>query len=111
MKRFMTRRVAAVAALVAVVGAVGGGVAVAGGANEDSEQGITGPALAKASAAALAHLGEGRVTGTEVEDEESLYEVEVTLADGVEVDVQLDAGFNVVGSENDANEQEGSNDN
>ncbi|MDH3518094.1 MAG: hypothetical protein OEM66_04140, partial [Acidimicrobiia bacterium] len=52
-----------------------------------------------ASAAALAHLGEGRVTETEVGDEESLYEVEVTLADGSQVDVQLDDQFRVVGTE------------
>ena len=49
--------------------------------------------------AALAFTGEGRVTGTEVGDEESYYEVEVTLDDGSEVDVQLDKNFEVVGSE------------
>ena len=49
-----------------------------------------GPALDKASAAALEHTGEGRVTETEVGDEESYYEVEVTLDDGSQVDVQLD---------------------
>ena len=45
------------------------------------------------------HTGEGRVTETEVGDEESYYEVEVTLDDGSQVDVQLDRSFNVVGSE------------
>ena len=39
----------------------------------------------------------GAVTGTEVEDEESYYEVEVTLDDGTQVDVQLDESFAVVG--------------
>ena len=58
---------------------------------------ITGEALAKASQAALAFTGGGTVTGTEVGDEESLYEVEVTLADGSQVDVQLDEDFEVVG--------------
>jgi uncharacterized membrane protein YkoI len=38
------------------------------------------------------------VTETEVDDEESYYEVEVTLDDGSQVDVQLDRSFNVVGS-------------
>ena len=33
------------------------------------------------------------MTGTEVDDEESIYEVEVTLDDGRQVDVQLDADF------------------
>jgi hypothetical protein len=49
------------------------------------------------------------VTDTEVGDEESLYEVEVTRDDGGQVDVQLDAGFNVVGGEADS-ETEGSGD-
>jgi uncharacterized membrane protein YkoI len=62
---------------------------------------ITGDPLARASAAALAHTGGGRVTGTEVDDEESYYEVEVTLDDGRQVDVQLDRAFNVVGGESD----------
>ncbi len=35
---------------------------------------------------------------TEVGDEESYYEVEVTLEDGSAVDVQLDESFNVVSS-------------
>jgi hypothetical protein len=38
------------------------------------------------------------VTGTEVGDEESYYEVEVTLDDGRQVDVQLDESFAVVSS-------------
>jgi uncharacterized membrane protein YkoI len=60
-----------------------------------------GDALTKASAAALAHTGGGEVTETEVGDEESKYEVEVTLDNGSQVDVQLDENFNVVGSEGD----------
>lgn len=62
---------------------------------------ITGPNLEKASAVALDHLGDGRVTETEIEDEESYHEVEVTLSVCSQVDVQLDEGFNVVGSEQD----------
>jgi hypothetical protein len=83
--------------------AVGGaGYAVAGGADDDAtDTSITGSALDKASAAALDHTGEGRVTETEVGDEESYYEVEVTLEDGSQVDVQLDEDFNVVGDEAD----------
>jgi hypothetical protein len=76
------------------------------GGGDDSEGPITGNALEKASAAALAHTGGGRVTDTEVGDEESLYEVEVTLDDGSQVDVQLDADFNVVGSENERGEDD-----
>ena len=39
-------------------------------------------------------------------DEESVYEVEVTRADGSQVDVQLDAGFDVVGSEDDGGDED-----
>ena len=80
----------------------GASYAVAGGADDDAtDTPITGSDLDRASAAALEHTGEGRVTETEVGDEESLYEVEVTLDDGSQVDVQLDEQFNVVGSEAD----------
>jgi hypothetical protein len=78
--------------------AAGTGIAVAGG-GDDSEAPIKGSDLEQASAAALAHTGEGTVSDTEVGDEESLYEVEVTLDDGSQVDVQLDRDFNVVGDE------------
>lgn len=66
---------------------------------------ITGDALSIASAAALAHTGSGKVTQTEVNDEESYYEVEVTLKNGKQVDVQLDEKFNFVGEKVD-NESE-----
>jgi hypothetical protein len=99
----MTRRTRIIIAGAGVVAVVGGGagIAAAGGGviGDDDEAPIEGPALERASAAALEHTGEGHVSGTEVGDEESYYEVEVTLADGSEVDVQLDEDFNVVGSE------------
>ena len=102
----MHRRTRALIAVAAVAGAVaaGTGVAAASGAFDDGETdtSITGQALRKASDVALEHTGGGRVTGTEVGDEESMYEVEVTLVDGRQVDVQLDEGFTVVGSEHDA---------
>jgi uncharacterized membrane protein YkoI len=103
--------VAAVAALAI------GGTAIAnnvGGSDDDgSDKAITGTALDKASAAALAHTGGGKVTETEAGDEEGAYEVEVTMPDGSQVDVHLDKSFHVVnqsadndGSGNDAGEQE-----
>jgi hypothetical protein len=89
---------------------VGGGSLLAA-TGDDSETPITGDALSKASAAALEETGEGRVTDTEVGDEESYYEVEVTLEDGSQVDVQLDDEFNVVGSSaDDEREDEGNDD-
>jgi uncharacterized membrane protein YkoI len=80
--------------------AAGSGVAVAANQSDD-EHPITGDALDRASQAALEYTGGGRVTETESGDEESLYEVEVTLDDGRQVDVQLDAQFKVVASETD----------
>ena len=103
-----TKFIAAGAAALAIA-AGGTGIAVAGGSDDDSgdsERAITGTALEQAEAAALAHTGEGEVTETEVGDEESLYEVEVTLDDGSETDVQLDKSFDVVGSESDAGESD-----
>jgi len=85
------------AAAVMVTAATG----VAAANQQDSDTPITGPALEQASEAALNHIGEGTVTETEVGDEESMYEVEVTLADGTQIDVQLDEEFHVVGTESD----------
>jgi hypothetical protein len=107
-ERSMSRSITAkLAAGVVALAAVGGGVAIAAGGDDDAtERPIAGAALERAKAAALAHTGEGKVTGTEVGDEESYYEVEVTLADGSQVDVQLDENFNVVGAENDGGEDD-----
>ena len=73
--------------------------AAAQGDDDAQDAAITGSARDRAAAAALAHVGGGRVTGTEVDDEESWYEVEVTREDGTQVDVQLDRTFTVVGDE------------
>ena len=106
MKLTRTRKVLAVAAGVAVVAGVGGGVAIASSDDEGTQQPITGSALDKASAAALAETGGGEVTETEVGDEESYYEVEVTMPDGTQVDVQLDRAFHVVGTKHDGDHGE-----
>ena len=99
-RRNKTIAIGATAAAVLIGGA---GAAIAGtGVAEDAlenEKPITGPALPQAERAALEHTGQGTVSGTEVGDEESYYEVEVTLDDGSETDVQLDRSFNVVGQE------------
>ena len=96
-----TRWIAGGAAAFAVV-AGGAGVAAATGGDDDSDEGpdtpLTGEALDRASAAALEETGGGEVTETESGDEESAYEVEVTLDDGTQVDVQLDESFAVVSS-------------
>jgi hypothetical protein len=86
------------AAIAAVLAGGAGGVAVASSDGGGDDQGgpITGSAYDKASAAALEHTGGGKVTETEVGDEESYYEVEVTMDDGSAVDVQLDQDFTYV---------------
>ncbi len=91
------------AALAVVAGAA---AALAGGDDDGADRPIEGPALQQASDAALAETGGGTVTGTEVGDEESLYEVEVTLDNGDQVDVQLDEDFRVVGTETESGTEE-----
>jgi uncharacterized membrane protein YkoI len=73
-----------------------GGAGVASATGGDSSHPINGKALEEASAVALQATGGGEVTETEVGDEDSYYQVEVTKTDGSQVDVQLDRDFNVV---------------
>jgi uncharacterized membrane protein YkoI len=92
--------------LVLALAAIGTGIAIGAGGRDD-EKPITGTALTRASEAALTHTGGGRVTDTEAGDEEGAYEVEVTLDDGTQVDVHLDASFAVLGDEAEgANEED-----
>jgi uncharacterized membrane protein YkoI len=102
------KKVVIILALVLAVAAIGAGIAIGAGGKDD-ETPIAGTALTRASEAALAHTGGGRVTETEAGDEEGAYEVEVTLEDGSQIDVHLDASFAVLGDEaEDPNEEDGS---
>jgi uncharacterized membrane protein YkoI len=94
--------IAAAAVLVA-----GGAFGIAAATGGDDDEPITGPAYQKAVDAALAHTGGGTVAETEVGDEDSMYEVEVTLPDGSSVDVQLDEQFQVVSDEVDDESEDG----
>jgi hypothetical protein len=94
MKKRNKLLIVSASAIALAAGAAGVAAATSG---DDSEKAITGSALEGASAAALDATGGGQVTGTEVGDEESYYEVEVTRDDGSQTDVQLDRQFNVVG--------------
>jgi uncharacterized membrane protein YkoI len=106
----------AIIAAVAIAALAVGGAAIAGAAGGGDDDGgggdkaITGQALDRASAAALKATGGGKVTGTEVSDEESYYEVEVTRADGSQVDVQLDRSFQLVDQTADHEDSGGSQD-
>lgn len=95
------RKVAvAVGATAVVLGGGIGAAAATGGSDslEGPDVAIPGAALQRASEVAVAETGGGRVTGTEAGDEESYYEVEVTMPDGSQIDVQLDESFAVVGN-------------
>jgi uncharacterized membrane protein YkoI len=106
-----------VSAIAAVAVLAVGGVAIAGAAgggdDDGSDKAISGQALDRASSAALAETGGGKVTETEVGDEEGAYEVEVTRDDGSQVDVHLDQDFKVlssVGDDDGSGEDDGPND-
>lgn len=71
------------------------------GRDDGNGQPVTGSPLDKASAVALDHTGGGRVSGSEIRDEEGYYEIEVTKADGSQVDVHLDSDFNVLDAQSD----------
>jgi uncharacterized membrane protein YkoI len=89
-----------------------GGTAIAGNVGSDDNGGrddgagkpITGAALDKASRIALEQTGGGRVTSSELQDEEGYYEIEVTKDDGSQVDVHLDSHFNVLNSKGDGSD-------
>lgn len=103
----MRRRVTLIAAgVIAVIALALGGAAIANATMGDDGAALTGSTLQRASAAALKATGGGRVTETEHDSEGGgTYEVEVTKADGSQVEVRLDASFNVVSAEGDREEQ------
>jgi hypothetical protein len=91
------------AALIVLAALAGGGVAWATAGDDDEN--VTGPGADKARAAALAHVGDGRVIAVERESEEgAAWEVEVARADGSMVEVVLDADFGVVATANEEDE-------
>jgi uncharacterized membrane protein YkoI len=96
----MNRKLAIIAALVLALGAAGAGIAIAAGGGDD-DQPLTGSELQRATASALAHTGGGTVTETEVGDDGAAYGVEVRLADGTQVEIQLDSSFEAIGKEAD----------
>lgn len=95
-----TSRTIVVLAATAVLTLSGGPSALTfAGGDPGGNSGASGPdALTRAAEAALAASGGGRVTATEVDDDETWFEIEVTLDDGRQVDVQLDRSLTVVRS-------------
>jgi uncharacterized membrane protein YkoI len=97
----MTKKTKLIAGAVAAVAVIGTatGVGIASGGDDDTP--LRGRDYDRASAAALEYVGEGTVTETEVGDDGAAYGVEVRLDDGSQIEVQLDADFNVIGTEGD----------
>lgn len=105
----MNKLKTAVVTGVAVAGVALGATAIAGatgGDDDATDKPITGQALDRAATAALAETGGGKVTETEAGDEEGAYEVEVTRADGSQVDVHLDKDFAVLSQVDDGEKGE-----
>ena len=99
-----------VVASLAVGGAAIAGATSGGGERDDdaTDKPIAGDARSQAVSAALKHTGGGKATETEVGDEEGAYEVEVTRADGSQLDVHLNRDFEVISdvADDDAGEQD-----
>ena len=107
----MSRKLVVIAAVAVTLGAASAGIAVAGGGAGDDDKPLTGSTLDRAAAAALKRTGGGTVTETEVGDDGAAYGVEVRLANGNQVEVNLDENFAVIGQEADddgAGDEEGS---
>jgi hypothetical protein len=86
---------------IAVLAAGGAAIATAAGGGDSSKPVPAGADRDRAEAVALKQTGGGRVTGTEINDEEGAYEIEVTKADGTQVDVHLDSSFHVLNAQAD----------
>jgi hypothetical protein len=95
----MKQKLIVIGAVVVVAGAVSAGIAIASAGGD--EQPLSGSTLQRATDAALAHTGGGTVVETETGDDGAAYSVEIQLADGSQVEVNLDESFDVVGSEPD----------
>jgi hypothetical protein len=92
----MSRKLMLIIAVVVAVAAVSAGIAIASSSGSDDTS-LTGTADAKAAAAALAYTKGGTVVESEAGDDGAAYEVEVRLANGKVVDVELDANYAVIG--------------
>jgi hypothetical protein len=98
----MSKQVKKVAAGIAALVALAlGGAAIAnatgGGGGSGGDQSLSGATLDQASAAALKAAGGGKVTASELDNEQgATYEVEVAKTDGSTVDVRLDKAFGVI---------------
>ena len=87
--------------ILAVAGTGGALFAFAGASSPSGDLPISGSAPAECTAAALAANPGGTVAETEVGDDGAAYSVEIRLADGSEVEVNLNENCEVIGQEAD----------
>ena len=95
----------AIGATVLVLGGIGTSAVVATATGADLNP-VNDSVPAEAEQAALDEVGSGKVTGTETDDEEGKYEIEVTRDDGTQVDVHLDSDFAVLSTDEDGKDDE-----
>jgi len=88
------KRATTIISIAAVATVLAGGATYVAAQDTGGDGSVTGDDVDRASAAALAETGNGTVSSVERDD--GGYEVEVRLADGTEVDVDLDGEFAVV---------------
>ena len=82
-----------------------------GSDGSDASEQLTGADLEKATKAALDEVGAGEVTDAETEDDgKAAYEVDVLLDSGKSVEVSLDENFEVIATEDDADDADDAND-
>jgi hypothetical protein len=108
----MSRKLILILVVILAIAGLSTGIALATTGGDDDAP-LTGTALDKATAAALAQTGGGTVIETEIGDDGAAYGVEIQLDDGSIVEVNLDENFQVIGQEADEdspNEQEGQGD-
>jgi uncharacterized membrane protein YkoI len=97
----MTRTTKLMIASAAAVAVVGGGAAVA-----VAQQDAGTPDLDRAADVALTEAGDGEVTGVE-QDDDGGYDVEIRHPDRTETDIELNAAFEVVHNEREAEDDDG----
>ncbi len=97
----MSKRIKVVIGATAAAAVIAGGAVAATASGGEDDVPLTGSARNQATAAALRHVGEGTVVGTEVGEDGAAFGVEIRLGDGSQVDVKLDDRFQVIATEAD----------
>jgi hypothetical protein len=103
----MNKRIKVAIGVTAAAAVIAGGAVAATASGSEDDAPLTGTAREQATAAALAHTGEGTVVGTEVGENGAAYGVEIRLGDGSQVDVKLDEQFQVIATERDHDGSQG----